>query len=218
MKSGASIQRSLAHTGRGSLPSGESRNSLAWVLLALISLLSVLVPSLAAAQPVPADEPIKVELSQSIVSVHDGKEVLKSADKSKPGDVIEYRAVYTNVSKAPVRGLVATLPLPEGLDYVAGSSQPKKPVPQVATKDQKFGGEPLMRAVPGKAELERVPHYEYRAIRWQVGDLAPGASVQVRARAQVSERLPKTAETVSNAPQAPPRSVSVAPAAVSTKP
>ena len=76
----------------------------------------------------------------------------------------------------------------------------------------------LYRYLPGKAELEKVPYHDYRAIRWQVGDLAPGASVQVKARAQVSERLPKTAETVSNAPQAPPRSVSVAPAAVSTKP
>lgn len=210
-----SNDRSPPQAVAGAVP---RRSYLRRLSLAVLSFLSVLIPSLAAAQPLPAAEPIKVELNQAVVVVQGGKEVLKAADKTKPGDVIEYRAVYTNISKAPVRGLVATLPLPEGLDYLAGTSMPKEPLPQVATQNNKFGTEPLMRAAPGKAELEKVPYYEYRAIRWQVGDLAPGASVQVKARAQVSDRQPKTAVTVSNPSQAPPQGASVVPAAGSTKP
>lgn len=55
-----------------------------------------------------------------------GKETFASADTAKPGDVIEYRAVYINKGKQKVTDLLATIPAPEGMEYLPGSASPHK--------------------------------------------------------------------------------------------
>ncbi|WP_323503886.1 hypothetical protein, partial [Cryobacterium sp. RTS3] len=60
-----------------------------------------------------------MELIQAkVTKTADGKEHFSSADSIRPGDVIEYRAVYTNRTDKPVNGVIATLPVPEGLEYL----------------------------------------------------------------------------------------------------
>src|SRR5262249_5607851 len=54
-----------------------------------------------------------------------GKEVLVPADKAQPGELLEYRALYRNDGKTDARGLMATLPIPLGTQYVAGSAIPR---------------------------------------------------------------------------------------------
>ena len=60
-----------------------------------------------------ADGDVRVALSSQRVTLVDGKEVLVSAAKARPGDVIEYRAVYKNDGRSAVRELDATLPVPQ---------------------------------------------------------------------------------------------------------
>lgn len=128
---------------------------------------------------------VRVKLTQARVVVEAGKEKLVEAEVLKPGDVIEYRAVYTNTSKETVRDLMATLPVPEGLEYVAKSARASEGVPavQAATRDGKYGAEPLMVTEGGKKVP--VPLALYRVLRWQVGAMAAGRSVTVSARARV---------------------------------
>jgi uncharacterized repeat protein (TIGR01451 family) len=133
---------------------------------------------------------VRVKLTQARVVVEAGKEKLVEAEVLKPGDVIEYRAVYTNTSKETVRDLMATLPVPEGLEYVARSARASDGVPavQAATRDGKYGAEPLM--VTEGAKKVPVPLALYRALRWQVSAMAAGRSVTVSARARVPAPSP----------------------------
>ena len=72
-----------------------------------------------------------------------GKEQLVAAGAVKPGDVLEYRASYTNKSAKPVKGLVASLPIPEGLEYLPGTAAPGGEKVMAATKDGRFAAVPL---------------------------------------------------------------------------
>ena len=138
---------------------------------------------------------VQIQLSQWKVQVDaTGTEHLVDAKKLKPGDVMEYRASYSNVSKRPVKSLMAVLPLPEGLDYLADSSKPTEPAAEAATQDGKFAAQPLMHVVKGKdgkPRTEPVPYDAYRSLRWSVAELAPGKSFEIRARARVSTTLPE---------------------------
>jgi uncharacterized repeat protein (TIGR01451 family) len=127
---------------------------------------------------------LEVVLVQSkVVKGTDGKEQLVAADTVRPGDVLEYRATYTNKSGKPVKGLLANLPIPEGLEYQANSAKPGGKLVMVATKDGRFAAEPLTRTVKG--ELQPVPYNEYRTVRWSLGQLPASGSAEVAARARV---------------------------------
>jgi len=130
----------------------------------------------------------------------DKKEKLIEAKSAKPGEVIEYQAIYTNKGKTPVRDLLATLPIPEGTDFQRNSV---KPVGAKATiGNGRFEAIPLKRKVKlpnGKEEEIEVPLSEYRALQWSLGELAAGKSVVVVARVRVSD-----APTPAPAPATPP--------------
>jgi len=162
-----------------------------------------------------ASSPVSVHLEQFKVLRGDkGEEKFLPAESVKPGDVIEYRATYTNVSKKPVKALVAVVPLPEGLEYIPESTKPVSPAAEAAAKDGRYAAQPLVREVKGKdgkVHTERVPYYEYRSLRWNIGDLVVGKAFEVKARARVGTSQP---DAEPQAAQAPPRG-SVSPTSVS---
>ena len=145
----------------------------------------------AARSAAPASTPtaVTVELTQFKVERNaDGKEQFTPASAVMPGDFVEYRATYSNRSGQAVTGLVATLPIPDGMQYQLMSGQTRDGSPEAATADGKFAAQPLMRIVrrpDGSRVREAVPAAEYRSIRWYLGHLSAGASIEVRARAQV---------------------------------
>ena len=155
---------------------------------------------------------VTVALQQfKVVKAIDGKEQLLDAASVKPGDVLEYAATYTNKTGKPVSGLVADLPIPEGLEYLPRSAKPGATLVKAAVKDGEFAAEPLMRkARDGKAEP--VPYSEYRALRWTLGQLPAGGVTSVSARAKVEVVVPPAPKTASAASQPLP-SVAVSPAA-----
>ena len=125
--------------------------------------------------------------AQKVERTRDGKEVLRVADRAMPGEVIQYDALYRNQGKKGVRNLQPTLPIPSGLEYLPDSA---KPAPSKASLDGKnFAPVPLMRhvALPdGKTKEEPVPPSEYRALRWELGDLDSGRNALVSARARLA--------------------------------
>jgi uncharacterized repeat protein (TIGR01451 family) len=133
------------------------------------------------AAPADKKDAVQIKLESFKVTVKDGKEVLGDGSQAKPGDVLEYRAIYKNVSKSPVRNLAATLPVPAAMEYVA---QTANPVGAEATTDKKnFAPVPLLRA-----NKEPIPTKEYRALRWHVATLAADQSFVVSARMKVSQQ------------------------------
>ncbi|MGF6348506.1 hypothetical protein [Variovorax sp. W2I14] len=163
----------------------------------------------AAAQSAPTLEAgqkkaVAVVLTQSkVVKDAQGREQLVDASSVKPGDIVEYRAVYTNNTGKPVTGLVADLPIPEGLEYQPRSAKPGAGLVQAAAKDAVFGAEPLMRKAAGNNKTEPVPYADYRSLRWTLGQLPANGSTAVSARAKVETVAPAATQASVAAPTSP---------------
>ncbi len=130
---------------------------------------------------------VSVVLTAQRVTLANGKEALVSAERARPGDVIEYRAVYRNGGSRPVRDLAATLPVPQGMEFLPGAAAPQ---PMLASLDGKtFEPMPLQRRVrlaDGREVTREVPAAEYRFLRWSLGTLGARESRTVMARVRVS--------------------------------
>jgi len=130
---------------------------------------------------------VEVALQARRVVVDQGKEALVPADKAKPGDVIQYEASYHNAGKAPVQHLGAVIPIPVGLALTADSAVPA--ASEASLDGKAFSPVPLMRAVKNEAgnmENRPVPLTEYRALRWNLAEVAPNSTTTVALRARVS--------------------------------
>lgn len=164
-------------------------------LVLAVPALAQLAPSASASAPAKVEQkaeqkPLTVELTQKkVVKDERGREKLEEVDGVRPGDVLEYRAVYRNVSKQPLKGVAANLPLPEGLEYVARTAQPGKGAQFALKADGAYEAEPLMRK-GADGRMQPVPLNEYRQIRWRLEELAPGAEAVVSARAKVEMAAP----------------------------
>jgi uncharacterized repeat protein (TIGR01451 family) len=137
--------------------------------------------------------PIVVKLKQfKVVKDAKGEPKLMDASLVLPGDVIEYQATYSNRGLTPL-SVTATLPVPESVEYVKESAKSSTSLPHtVALKDSQFAQEPLVRRVTetgGAAVTQQVPYAQYRFVRWDLGKLMPGASIEVSIRAQVAQNL-----------------------------
>jgi uncharacterized repeat protein (TIGR01451 family) len=123
-----------------------------------------------------------------IVSTPGGKEKIVPADKAKPGEVIDYQAVYRNNGKGNLENIKATLPIPVGTEYLPGSD---KPAAETASLDGKnFEPLPLIRkqaSANGRITQIQVPYSEYRYLRWIVKQLEPGKEVTLKARVKISQ-------------------------------
>jgi len=143
----------------------------------------------AAAPAAEKKSPLAVALTQHKVEKDAaGKERLVDAGSVKPGDILEYRATYTNQTAKPIAGLTADLPIPEQLEYLPRSARPGAGLVKAAARDGLFGPEPLTRTVNGKSEP--VPYDEYRRLRWALGSLPANGSTAVSARARVRAAAP----------------------------
>jgi uncharacterized repeat protein (TIGR01451 family) len=138
--------------------------------------------------------PVQSKLeARKVVVAGDGKETFASADTAKPGDVIEYVATYRNSGKQPVKNLVATLPIPENTEFIAGSARPAGAKAGVSVAA--FADIPLKRSSVrnGVAIEEPVPLREYRYLRWSASELGAEKAVTFAARVKVIDDTPTAA-------------------------
>lgn len=148
--------------------------------------LCVALASMLSAQAASAQAAISSSLTAQLIESDAGKTVLKPASVSKPGDVIAYTGLYRNSGVSAASKLAATIPVPVGTTLVAGSAEPARA--QASTDGLKFADMPLMRMVKladGTSRNEAVPLAEYRALRWEIGVLAPAATSSVALRVRV---------------------------------
>ena len=149
--------------------------------------------SLAWSEPAVAQSKGDVQISllaRKVTAAPDGKEQLIAADTARPGEVIQYDAVYSNTSRKEVQNLAPTLPIPAGMEFVAESA---KPAATLASLDGRvFEKFPLVRKVTrpdGRIEEVPVPFSEYRALRWNAGELKAGATTRIIARARLQTNV-----------------------------
>jgi len=161
-----------------------------------LALAILIVAAAGVAGPARAGEgAVAVELTANRVTKSQGKEVLVPADKAQPGELIEYRALYRNDGKSDARGLMATLPIPLGTQYVPNSALPRGV--EASLDGRTFAAVPLkrMEKLPdGRAVEREVPVAEYRALRWPLGALPAKQSRTVTARVRI-EPTPVAANT-----------------------
>lgn len=142
-----------------------------------------------------ADESVSVHLKVYKISTQaNGKELRTPAGEAKPGDVLEYQAEYHNQSASLVRNVEATLPIPPNSNYILPVGMPR--ALQASTDGQNFASVPLKRLVTlpdGKQELQLVPAEEYRALRWALGDMKPGAIIHLSSRVKINDLEESTA-------------------------
>lgn len=134
-----------------------------------------------------ATSEMTVELSAHRVIQKNGKEVLESADKARPGEVVQYVAACRNTSNHGVKSVAATLPVPAGMEYVAGTAEPRGAL--ASLDGRTFGVMPLTRkerTADGREVVREVPVSEYRYLRWTIASLDARAEKSVRARLRVT--------------------------------
>jgi hypothetical protein len=135
-----------------------------------------------------AKEDLSIQLTaRKVVKTAQGKEEFAPADKSNPGDLIQYDAVYRNQSKGALSNIHPTLPIPIGMIYVPENG---KAAPKAASLDGRtFHPIPLKKQVKlpdgGASEVE-IPVSEYRALRWSIASLHAGQSTNITARVRVA--------------------------------
>lgn len=143
--------------------------------------------SLAMGQAVLAQaSPVSSQLVAQRVEMVAGKPVLKAAGDGKPGDVLQYSATYRNTGAAAAAKLLATVPVPPGTTFIAASAEPAQA--QASTDGATFAPMPLTRLVKladGSTRKEPVPLSDYRALRWEIGTLAAGATTAVSLRVSI---------------------------------
>ena len=129
-------------------------------------------------------------VARKVTTGADGKEKLLAADTARPGELIQYDAVYQNKGQRDVHKLAPTLPIPAGMEFVAESAVPA--ATHASLDGRTFAPFPLMRKVKrpdGRLEEQPVPLAEYRALRWSGGDLAAGATTRVVARVRLQTNV-----------------------------
>ena len=122
-----------------------------------------------------------------IVILADGTESHQPAEAAKPADVLEYVAQFHNNSTHVIRQFAATVPIPDGTEYVASSALPVGA--QASTDGTHFGPLPLTRKVvqpDGRLLDQPIPCRAYRFLRWPSQDLGAGQTLQVGVRARVA--------------------------------
>ena len=146
----------------------------------------VLAQGAAADSPKKDEGVVKIDLKAFRVVVgENGKESFAPGDEAKPGEVLEYRAVYFNSSKTAVSNLGAKIPIPTGTEYLPDTAKPASA--HASLDGVKYAPMPLMRKVKrldGKEVEEKVPYREYRSLLWEIkevkGEGAAAASLRVR--------------------------------------
>lgn len=127
-------------------------------------------------------EPVSIQLKAFKKTVDNkGKVQFVSSDVTKPKDIIEYRATYTNNTTGSIKGLKATLPIPADTQYT-GTSTPAGTL--ASTDGINFTAAPLKKTVNGKTV--EVPLKDYRALQWQIAELPANKSVTVAAQTKVN--------------------------------
>lgn len=154
------------------------------ILMIMLSLALSSATAFSAEQPL-----VTVSLSSHRVSKNaSGTESIHSGESAKPGEILEYRAIYKNSGKAAAGSLQGTLPVPDEMEFVPDSALPAGVL--ASTDGKNYAVAPLTRKVKlanGTLVNREVPVAEYRSLRWNLKDLSPGTSVTVRARMKIKD-------------------------------
>jgi uncharacterized repeat protein (TIGR01451 family) len=125
--------------------------------------------------------------------------------ESRPGDRIEYRISFTNVTDGPVRDVVFDDPIPQGLVFVLGSAGAGRA--DVVVEFSIDGGATYTPnpevEIRREGQTVRVPApaERYTHVRWRVQEaVAPGEEIQARFQAVIAGTTSQNGKPTTPAP------------------
>ena len=106
----------------------------------------------------------------------------RDPNRVAPGDVVEYRLVFTNITGRPVKNIQFTDPLPERMYYLqgtAGADREDVDVEFSLDGGTSYSEQPMVEVVvDGRTEQRPASPEDYTDIRWTVhGEVQPDARV-----------------------------------------
>jgi uncharacterized repeat protein (TIGR01451 family) len=147
-------------------------------VMKVIAVVTLLIAILAQAGA--QDNPLEVRLEGYLVNVvtkEDGtqEEEFIAATEARPGQVVEYRVLVSNISNEtlPASNAFITGPIPATTSYIADSATPTSAEARVefsADGGQTFAEKPLIEKTNEQGEKEMVEALpeEYTAARWAI--------------------------------------------------
>lgn len=132
-----------------------------------------------------ATQPVQSTMEAFLVEVDsEGKESLQKTTTAEPGQTIEWKVTFSNVTANVQKNLVVSGPIPDGTEYVAGSAKTDVAASLLVSVDngRSFVAEPVLRDVKkpdGSVSREVVPAEEYDYVRWQSAEPLAAYSSQV---------------------------------------
>lgn len=107
-----------------------------------------------------------------------------------PGDLMEYRMVFTNTKRIALKNVRFDNPVPRGLVYAIGSAKADRPDANVEFSidgGATWSANPQIEVIEAGQKVRRAaPPEMYTHVRWHVtGDVAPGAKVVAQFRARM---------------------------------
>jgi uncharacterized repeat protein (TIGR01451 family) len=120
-----------------------------------------------------------------------------------PGDVVEYRLVFTNRNTAAVRDIELKDPIPAGLRYMLGSAKADRDDAVIEFSidgGATYSAHPMVEVmVDGKPEQRPAPVQRYTHVRWTVqGWVQPGAQVAALFQARLPGPEPRPDTTAAS--------------------
>ena len=135
----------------------------------LIALVLLMASAWVAAAP---GEPLTSRMDVYRIEIaDDGSERAVAVEETLPGEVLEYRLRYENVSEQPLRALVITGPVPANTNYVGASAATMVASSLQVSVDGggSFEPEPVLRTrtrADGSTQEYVVPPEQYTHVRW----------------------------------------------------
>lgn len=136
------------------------------------------------------ENPLISELESYRVIEENGVETTEPVESASPGDLLEYRLLYTNVSERPLSGLVITGPVPDNTAYQADTATASVDAPLTVSVGDGEGFQPepvVRRQMTENGEQEVVlPPEDYTQLRWAPAvAIEPGTTQTYRYRVRV---------------------------------
>ena len=136
-------------------------------------------------------EPQALVITAENVTATEAERADADTGASIPGDVIEYRLDFTNLTDGAVSDVVLNDPIPDGLVFVPGSvtaSREDVRVEYSIDGGASWSEQPTVEVeVEGQTVTRPAPADAYTHVRWTItGAVNPGAQISARFRALVA--------------------------------
>ena len=163
----------------------------------------VMILSLAAALVLPAFQGVLAQEAQglqitalNLTAQEESRAVPEGQQTApaRPGDIIEYRLLFTNTTEGAIANVVFNDPIPQGLVYVIGSAGADRAGVEAAFSidgGATYSAEPTVDVVEaGVTNRRPAPAESYTHVRWTVtGALDPQETVQAAFRVRIPSGL-----------------------------